>query len=208
MTIHAAKGLEYDTVFLVGWEEGLFPSQRSLDEGGTKSLEEERRLAYVAITRATAALHSSSTPPTAASTGNGPRRSRRASSNELPKAHVESETTMSGGESLWRAQWSEHADPFAHIERGSGRGPGWKRAATLWASRPTRSAATARASIEVQAHRPASFAAKPRSDVSHRPARLPHQIRLRYGAITAIEGNKLAIDFEQCGDQDMCSTAS
>ena len=41
MTIHAAKGLEYDTVFLVGWEEGLFPSQRALDEGGTASLEEE-----------------------------------------------------------------------------------------------------------------------------------------------------------------------
>ncbi|WP_397597934.1 ATP-dependent helicase, partial [Sphingorhabdus sp.] len=52
MTIHAAKGLEYDNVFLVGWEEGIFPSQRALDEGGLASLEEERRLAYVAITRA------------------------------------------------------------------------------------------------------------------------------------------------------------
>ena len=52
MTIHAAKGLEFDTVFLAGWEEGVFPSQRALDEGGNASLEEERRLAYVAITRA------------------------------------------------------------------------------------------------------------------------------------------------------------
>ena len=52
MTIHAAKGLEFDTVFLAGWEEGVFPSQRALDEGGLASLEEERRLAYVAITRA------------------------------------------------------------------------------------------------------------------------------------------------------------
>ena len=52
MTMHAAKGLEFDTVFLPGWEEGLFPSQRSMDESGNKGLEEERRLAYVGLTRA------------------------------------------------------------------------------------------------------------------------------------------------------------
>ena len=52
MTIHAAKGLEFDRLFLPGWEEGVFPSQRAMDEGGLASLEEERRLAYVAITRA------------------------------------------------------------------------------------------------------------------------------------------------------------
>jgi len=52
MTLHAAKGLEFDTVFLPGWEEGIFPNQRSLDEGGAASLEEERRLAYVGLTRA------------------------------------------------------------------------------------------------------------------------------------------------------------
>ncbi len=52
MTMHGAKGLEFDTVFLPGWEEGVFPSQRTLDEGGNKGLEEERRLAYVGITRA------------------------------------------------------------------------------------------------------------------------------------------------------------
>ena len=52
MTMHAAKGLEFDHIFLAGWEEGVFPSQRSIDESGNKGLEEERRLAYVALTRA------------------------------------------------------------------------------------------------------------------------------------------------------------
>ena len=52
MSLHAAKGLEFTVVFLTGWEEGLFPSQRTMDELGTAGLEEERRLAYVGITRA------------------------------------------------------------------------------------------------------------------------------------------------------------
>jgi DNA helicase II / ATP-dependent DNA helicase PcrA len=52
MTLHGAKGLEFETVFLPGWEEGLFPHQRALDDGGTGGLEEERRLAYVGLTRA------------------------------------------------------------------------------------------------------------------------------------------------------------
>ncbi len=57
MTLHGAKGLEFDTVFLPGWEEGIFPNQRSMDESGNKGLEEERRLAYVGLTRARTTRH-------------------------------------------------------------------------------------------------------------------------------------------------------
>ena len=193
MTIHAAKGLEYDTVFLVGWEEGLFPSQRSLDEGGTKSLEEERRLAYVAITRARrrcVIIHAANRRIYGQWTSSIPSRFV----GELPKEHVDSETTMSGGESLWRAQWSEHADPFAHLERGSGRGPGWQRAAAL--GEPSARSGNGARLLEVKASA-ASFAAKPRSDVSI-GQRVFHT-KFGYGAIVGIEGNKLAIDFEQSG---------
>jgi len=193
MTIHAAKGLEYDTVFLVGWEEGLFPSQRSLDEGGTKSLEEERRLAYVAITRARrrcVIIHAANRRIYGQWTSSIPSRFV----GELPKEHVDAETTMSGGESLWRAQWSEHADPFAHLERGSGRGPGWQRAAAL--GEPAARSGNGARIVEVKASA-ASFAAKPRSDVSL-GQRVFHT-KFGYGTIAGIEGNKLAIDFEQSG---------
>src|SRR6185295_14930966 len=129
MTIHAAKGLEFDTVFLAGWEEGVFPSQRALDEGGNASLEEERRLAYVAITRARRKcfiFHAANRRIYGQWTSSIPSRFV----TELPDAHVEQETSMSGGESLWRANWSERADPFADVGRGTGRGPGWRRAAS------------------------------------------------------------------------------
>src|SRR5262249_61411076 len=57
MTLHSAKGLEFDTVFLPGWEEGVFPNQRALYEQGRAGLEEERRLAHVGITRARRRVH-------------------------------------------------------------------------------------------------------------------------------------------------------
>jgi len=189
MTIHAAKGLEFDTVFLAGWEEGVFPSQRALDEGGLASLEEERRLAYVAITRArrrAIILHAANRRIYGQWTSSIPSRFV----GELPDPHIEAETTMTGGESLWRAQWSEHADPFAHVGRGTGRGPGWQRAsATGIDTRPAR-LTEARASA-------ASFAAKPRSDVAI-GTRVFHT-KFGYGTVALIEGNKLEIDFEHAG---------
>ncbi|MBY8827680.1 ATP-dependent helicase [Hephaestia mangrovi] len=201
MTIHAAKGLEFDTVFLAGWEEGLFPSQRALDEGGLASLEEERRLAYVAITRArrrATILHAANRRIYGQWNSSIPSRFV----GELPQDHIESESTMSGGESLWRANWSERADPFADVGRGTGRGPGWQRAAGIDLKSPgggfkprtfTREPARV---IESRASA-VSLGNKGRADLSV-GMRVFHQ-KFGYGEIAEIEGNKLEIDFEQAG---------
>ena len=109
MTLHSAKGLEFETVFLPGWEEGLFPHQRALDEGGRSGLEEERRLAYVGLTRAKKNLHIwfvsnrrihglwQSTIP-----------SRFL--DELPEAHVE---VAEGRQFLWRLRLGYGGGSFA-----------------------------------------------------------------------------------------------
>ena len=188
MTIHAAKGLEYGTVFLAGWEEGLFPSQRALDEGGTASLEEERRLAYVAITRArrrAIILHAANRRIYGQWTSSIPSRFV----GELPPAHIETETTLAGGESLWRANWSTHADPFADRARGETRGPGWQRAATSFVREPARIIESRALSV--------SIGNKGRDDLSV-GMRVFHE-KFGYGEIAVIEGNKLEIDFEQAG---------
>jgi DNA helicase-2/ATP-dependent DNA helicase PcrA len=190
MTIHAAKGLEFDTVFLAGWEEGIFPSQRSLDEGGLSALEEERRLAYVAITRARRRciiLHAANRRIYGQWTSSIPSRFV----GELPPAHVEAESSMAGGASLWRANWSERADPFADVGRGTGRGPGWQRAQTSgqFVREPTRIIEARQSAV--------SLGNKGRSDLSV-GMRVFHQ-KFGYGAIAEIEGNKLEIDFETAG---------
>jgi DNA helicase-2/ATP-dependent DNA helicase PcrA len=195
MTIHAAKGLEYDNIFLVGWEDGIFPSQRALDEGGLASLEEERRLAYVAITRAKrrcTIIHAANRRIYGQWTSSIPSRFIE----ELPLDHIEAEQTMTGGASLWRANWSEHADPFAHLAaanqgRSNARGPGWQRAATSggFNPRPQRVAENTRSAV--------SLGNKGRSDLSI-GMRVFHE-KFGYGAIAEIEGNKLEIDFEVAG---------
>jgi DNA helicase-2/ATP-dependent DNA helicase PcrA len=189
MTIHAAKGLEYEKVFLVGWEEGVFPSQRALDEGGLASLEEERRLAYVAITRARRSatiLHAANRRIYGQWTSSIPSRFV----GELPDANIDSETTMSGGASLWQANWSDRADPFANVARGTGRGPGWQRAnAGGFSVSPTRIVEARGSAV--------SLGNKGRGDVSV-GMRVFHT-KFGYGLIAEIEGNKLEIDFEVAG---------
>jgi len=194
MTIHAAKGLEFDNVFCVGWEEGVFPSQRAIDEGGLASLEEERRLAYVAITRARRncqIFHAANRRIYGQWTSSIPSRFIE----ELPDEHIEQETTMTGGASLWQANWSEQEDPFAHVARdrpgrSQARGPGWQRAlSSSYDTKPARVRETKRSA--------ASFAAKPRSDISI-GAQVFHE-KFGYGCVTDQEGNKLEIEFEKAG---------
>ena len=196
MTMHAAKGLEFDHVFLPGWEEGVFPSQRAIDEGGLASLEEERRLAYVAITRAKrrcSIFHAANRRIYGQWTSSIPSRFIE----ELPEEHVKSETTMTGGALLWRANWSETDDPFAHVssnrpDRSGARGPGWQRAlSTKYDATPKRIVEPGRSA--------ASFAAKPRSDIAD-GARVFHD-KFGYGTVTGQEGNKLTIEFEKAGEK-------
>ncbi len=194
MTMHGAKGLEFDHVFLPGWEEGVFPSQRSLDEGGLASLEEERRLAYVGITRARrhcTILHAANRRIYGQWTSSIPSRFIE----ELPDEHLDQETTMAGGASLWRANWSEQDDPFAHVsqvrpERTQTRGPGWQRAiATGYDTKQARIGESKRSA--------ASFAAKSRSDISV-GQRVFHD-KFGYGVVLDQEGNKLEIEFDKSG---------
>ncbi len=189
MTIHAAKGLEFGHVFLPGWEEGVFPSQRALDEGGVTALEEERRLAYVAITRARrrcVILHAANRRIYGQWTSSIPSRFIA----ELPPEHIEEHSSVTGGVNLWRTNWMERPDPFANVAMSGARGPGWQRAAQAGGvgtpdvrPRDTRSAS--------------SFAAKARNDLSP-GMRVFHQ-KFGYGVIAGQEGNKLEVDFDTSG---------
>ncbi|MBP6031359.1 MAG: UvrD-helicase domain-containing protein [Sphingobium sp.] len=190
MTIHAAKGLEFGHVFLPGWEEGVFPSQRSLDEGGVSALEEERRLAYVAITRARrrcVILHAANRRIYGQWTSSIPSRFI----GELPPEHIDEQSSVTGGVNLWRTNWMERPDPFAQVALGGGRGPGWQRAAQAGGiGTPDIRARDARSAT-------ASVAAKARDDLAV-GMRVFHQ-KFGYGIILSQEGNKLEIDFDSAG---------
>jgi DNA helicase-2/ATP-dependent DNA helicase PcrA len=122
MTLHAAKGLEFDTVFLPGWEEGLFPNQRALDENGRAGLEEERRLAHVGLTRARKrARIYFATNRRVHGLWNTTVPSRFI--DELPEAHVEV-TDAPAAYSAGRSSRFEGMTPFG----SSYSTPGWQRA--------------------------------------------------------------------------------
>jgi DNA helicase-2/ATP-dependent DNA helicase PcrA len=199
-TLHAAKGLEWPLVFLPGWEEEVFPSKRSLDESGAKALEEERRLAYVGITRARESARISFA---ANRQIYGRWQSVLPSRfvDELPEANIDavSETgyTVGGG---MREGGGSRFDSDPGFKSGYD-SPGWKRAQERGGfgagarSRPPTIEGEARLVVK-------SGAQDSRFDLGER---VFHD-KFGYGRVRAVEGNKLTVDFEKAGEKRVIDT--
>ena len=191
MTLHAAKGLEFDTVFLPGWEEGLFPSQRTMDENGLAGLEEERRLAYVGLTRAKKHIRISFA---ANRRVHGSWQSALPSRfiTELPEAHVDVvvDEGFYGGNMGFR----DNANAAGFVSTYDS--PGWKRAQANRAA--SGGARTRPPLIEGQAY--AVQTSDPASAAYARGDRVFHQ-KFGYGSVEAVEGNKLTVDFDKAGEK-------
>ena len=188
MTLHAAKGLEFPAVFLPGWEDGLFPSQRSMDESGLKGVEEERRLAYVGITRAEELC-------TISFAGNrrvyGQWQSQMPSRfiDELPEDHVDVLTPpgLYGG-GYGAAGLGGSGIETRAAEADGYNSPGWRRLQARAGQRPLSQPRESKASV-IDAQAVSSHTVG---------ERVFHQ-KFGYGAILGIEGDKLEIDFEKAG---------
>ncbi|MGF1463716.1 MAG: ATP-dependent helicase [Maricaulaceae bacterium] len=195
MTLHSAKGLEFPMVFLPGWEEELFPSKRALDEGGVASLEEERRLAYVGLTRARErAMVSFAANRQIYGRWQAVIPSRFI--DELPPAHVEAESDTGYYDTAGPgfAHMAEPADPF----RSDYQSPGWKR---LQASkdRPRSTPPTINGEARVIA---TTDPAAPGFPVG---SRVFHQ-KFGYGRVLKSDGAKLTVDFEKAGQKKVVAS--
>ena len=186
MTLHAAKGLEFPAVFLPGWEEGLFPSQRSMDESGKKGLEEERRLAYVGITRAER-LCTISFASNRRVYGQWQSQMPSRFIDELPSAHVDVLTPPG----LYGGGYGAAAHVSSLEERVSKadvyNSPGWRRLqdkTTRPMGQPREAAGLV---IDAVANSPYGLG-----------DRVFHQ-KFGYGEVMAVEGDKLDIEFDLAG---------
>ncbi|EEE46084.1 ATP-dependent helicase [Roseibium alexandrii] len=209
MTLHSAKGLEFDTVFLPGWEEGLFPHQRALDESGRAGLEEERRLAYVGVTRAKkrAKLYFASNRRI-----HGQWQSSIPSRflDELPTEHVEiAEASSNYGGYGGGGYGPSRFDRQDAFETGSYSTPGWQRAQRARQSSNGFSDGSGRGYKSARQKRQGpltiegELVAKSVSDTpsEYSVGERVFHIKFGYGAIKSIEGNKLTIDFEKAGQK-------
>ncbi|HEY1364592.1 MAG TPA: UvrD-helicase domain-containing protein [Xanthobacteraceae bacterium] len=232
MTLHSAKGLEFDTVFLPGWEEGLFPNQRTLDDQGRAGLEEERRLAHVGLTRARRRVRihfASNRRMHGMWTSNVPSRFL----DELPEDHVEIAESRGGFGSGYGNAGASRFDEMTHFASGYAT-PGWQRAqrnkargsgfddegpastdaddrvhhdygrgSAAWreAARPARGS-TSRSRSHVPLTIEGELVAKSTGTISDFTIgeRVFHQ-KFGNGNITAIDGNKLVIQFDKAGQK-------
>jgi len=225
MTLHSAKGLEFDNVFLPGWEEGLFPSQRTLDEQGRAGLEEERRLGHVGLTRARRrAMIYFATNRRIHGTWSTTIPSRFL--DELPAANVE--ITESKGGSAWGGTGGYGASRFDDMEAfgSSYTTPGWQRAQANRNRGGGRTGAGGHGSFEEEAATFSSssssgpdfgsFSSRRRGPMTIEGElvakstgttsefslsdRVFHQ-KFGYGRVTKIDGNKLTIAFDKAGEK-------
>ncbi len=226
MTLHSAKGLEFDCVFLPGWEEGLFPHQRALDEGGRAGLEEERRLAYVGVTRARShcmisfvsnrrihGLWQSVIPSRFIDELESPGTPQSQSNIEIAEpggSYGGYGSTRAGGS--YGASRFDRADPFANTYST----PGWQRAQARgaqhgnqaardnWGTRSGPQAGAAKGasgmrSRTIEGELVAASINEPSSKFTLGD-RVFH-LKFGNGNIAAIDGNKLTIDFDKAGQK-------
>ncbi len=193
MTLHAAKGLEFPVVFLPGWEEGVFPSQRSLDEGGTAALEEERRLAYVGITRARESCRISFAA-NRLMYGRWQTALPSRFVDELPEREVEvvSRPGLYGNAASTFASQSRfdaaRVDDDAYYDN-----PGWRRA------RAAQSRTYASAPV-IEGRAESVSIASPGNSKFQIGARVFHQ-KFGYGRVVSADGQKVTVKFDHTGEK-------